>query len=170
MYVCVHVHELLFASQPLDLSLSLSLVVSGQLYPATNRCRARYKPSISNNKSPNEIALFSPIKLPRARGPRRTPRIIYGARNISPSISRHVEITFPGMPARHSNVVSRTNLFARFFEKATAAVAVAWPTMNATIQRKRKKRTRVNLHYLGSHLRDSLSEKLQFYKRLKKKK
>jgi len=41
-------------SQSLNLSfyLSLSLAVSEQLYLAANRCRAWYKPSISNNKSP----------------------------------------------------------------------------------------------------------------------
>jgi len=34
------------------LSISVSVSVSEQLYLAANRSRARYKPSISNNKSP----------------------------------------------------------------------------------------------------------------------
>lgn len=71
----------------------------------------RYKPSISNNKSPiardhTRSSLLLNYHALEDCAP--TPRIIYGARNISrPSVNRHAEIAFPGMPVRHFDVVSR---------------------------------------------------------------
>lgn len=61
------------------------------------------------------------------------------------------------MPARHSNVVSRANLFVRIFEEAIA-VAVAWPTIDMRQYNEWKKEKGRRLTCLRSHLPDSFRQ------------
>lgn len=78
--------------------------VSGQLYPAANRCRAHDTSHQSTIINLRAVArLFSPIKLPRSRGPPPGSSNYLRRSDISPSVSCHTEIAFPGASFRRAS-------------------------------------------------------------------
>lgn len=89
--------------------------------------RARYKPSISNNKSPSQrSALFSPIKLPAHS---RTARVglleLFTALEISVRQPSRRKSHFRACRRVISTSFFRANLFVRIFVGAMATAAAA---------------------------------------------